>query len=310
MCERKEQNEIVRAGTLGVNIRLGRLEDTIIVIKEYKNTNATYKKIAKKLIENEKDKLHYLKTRTTAVVRILNDIGDKRLQLMLEYLNKGTLLDFINRIVIEERKQPELRDPRELRNFPWEDFTRGIFYRLMLLVETIHNYKVVHLDLKPENIMFNNGFELRLIDFGHSAYVDYSVKIPSTDVGTTQYQAPEIARYLSTKRPFVGKPADVFSLGVILFVFHFRMLPFPIANDADSRYGLIIKEDYEKFWEVIEEITPISASDDLKQLITAMLLNLPEERISLSEVVNHPWIRRMTREDYDRTAEEIVRLLR
>jgi len=301
-----EQNEIVRAGTLGVTIRLNRLGDTTIVIKEYRNTNSTFKKIAKKLIDNEKDKLQYLKKKgTTAVVTILNEPEDKSPYLMLEYLTKGTLLDFINRAL-----NRELRHPRELGDLPPENFTRGVFYRLAALIDAIHNYNVVHLDLKPENIMFNNEFGLKLIDFGHSACVDSNVKIPSTDVGTTQYQAPEIRKYLPTKTPFVGKPADIFSLGVTLFVLHFKIFPFAIANETDSRYALIMKEDYEKFWEVTERFTPISASNDLKLLIMSMLLNLPEERISLSEIKNHLWMRNMPEEEYHRTTEEIARLLR
>jgi serine/threonine protein kinase len=313
--EYKICKKITQVGELEVEVLIIYFGETKAILKRYpplatdriKEPTERSKiiKATEILIRNEKSILHYLCQKTKVVVRTLSHPDDNKPYLLLEYLSKGTLLEFIMKLI----------DPSKgyTQQVP-EDLSRGIFVKLLDAVNHIHLCNVIHLDLKPENIMFSDKSELKLIDFGHSIYAkakeeNYGIRVPPANIGTKQYRAPEIEKSLWEKTPFLGKPADVFSLGVILFVFHFKIFPFANANAADPRYGLIIKEEYEKFWEDIERVTPIHASEDLKTLIVGMLLNRPEERLTIGEIMNHSWVREMTLDRYTQITREIERLL-
>ncbi len=87
---------------------------------------------------------------------------------------------------------------------------------------------MAHLDLKPDNFVINDDFGLSLIDFCHSDRLNQLIKI---ETGTRAYQAPEI-RWVKegSHRSFVqfnysAEKADIFSLGVCLFIIMFSHLP-------------------------------------------------------------------------------------
>jgi serine/threonine protein kinase len=113
----------------------------------------------------------------------------------------------------------------------------------------LHEYRVVHLDLKPANILLQKKMMIKVIDFGESYHPDLKHK---HNPGFTQpYSAPEIyncpAHYSS--------PSDVFSLGVILYEILLSRFPFYLHSDRSKelcyRRGTVFQrwlaapEDYE-----------------------------------------------------------------
>jgi len=303
-------------GTLGARVALTSDKGKKRVIKYYpkegiKSTDD--RKIIKSLIENEVKTLKYLKEELKEPNKVIVDEFDHssadNYYIVLEYLPNGTLLDFINYL--------------HKHNKMTEELAKAIFKNLLDLVNEIHKCNVSHLDLKPENIMFDEKGEMRLIDFGHSRRSGSGVKIIHPGIGTHGVAAPEIPRknpirdpvkplVKDTKRPYIPKPADVFSLGVTLFTLYFFRFPFEICNETNEEYGLIIKEKYEEFWtHWHKKLGPkyLSASKELKLLIIFMILNLPEARLALSEVMNSPWIKSTTQNGYEELNVEIRNLV-
>lgn len=293
---------LVNSGVLGVRIFLANDGPKNVIIKYYKpGKSKRENRTIKHLLENEKRALHYLKQMgTTAAVDILSAQEEVKSHIVLEYLSRGTLYDFIVRLT-------QSAIPHS------EDLTRTVFRMLLSNVYAIHEYDVVHLDLKPENIMFDGYNRMKLIDFGHYHSTKEDVKIPHANVGTKQYQAPEILYNAATKESFVGKPADIYSLGIILFVLHFRNVPFSKADNTDEGYKLIIEEDYDVFKDRIRKITGAigiaPVSDSLIELIIGMLAYTPETRLTLGEISGHPWMTDVTPEQNEVAENQLQHLL-
>ena len=106
-----------------------------------------------------------------------------------------------------------------------EQFSRYYFKQLLSSIDYLHNDSgIVHRDLKPENILLNSRYDLKVADFGLSTNKEgkYGLGIHHSQVGTRQYQAPEILQ----KQYYRGECADVFSMGVILFIMVTGTLPY------------------------------------------------------------------------------------
>ena len=101
---------------------------------------------------------------------------------------------------------------------------RALFKQVCIAVYATKQAGYAHLDIKLENILIGDDFNLRLCDFGFSR----KIGIPLTGLrGSEQYMAPEIL----DESTYFYEPAnaDIFSLGVVLFTLYFGRPPFNIA---------------------------------------------------------------------------------
>jgi serine/threonine protein kinase len=124
----------------------------------------------------------------------------------------------------------DLFDYIELNDRIEESEIRRMFKQIAQGVCHLHDNKIVHRDIKDENVILDqaNG-GLRLIDFGSAAYLKPGRKY-ETFVGTLDYAAPEILR----GHTYEGKPQDVWALGILLFTLVYRENPF---YDIDEIMG-------------------------------------------------------------------------
>lgn len=83
----------------------------------------------------------------------------------------------------------------------------------------LHDHDLAHLDLKPDNIMFDSAGNIQLIDFGMSRMIP-SLQKAGVLVGTPNFVAPEVID------GFYDKKADIWSVGVIFFLLRFGYPPF------------------------------------------------------------------------------------
>ena len=154
-------------------------------------------------------------------------------------------------------------------------------------VKYLHKYGIVHRDLKPENIMItkqNNIDIIKIMDFGLSKIVSSQEKMIE-GYGTLSYVSPEVLLRI----PY-NKEVDIWSLGIILFYMLCGHLPFKGSNQsivADK----IVNDDLE-----FDEYEWKKMSKDVKKLISACLIKEPEERITIEEFLNHPWIKKNFKE--------------
>ncbi|KAJ8983957.1 hypothetical protein NQ317_008659 [Molorchus minor] len=164
-----------------------------------------------------------------------------------------------------------------------EATTKFLFYQMVLAVQYLHADGVTHRDLKPGNVllMTNNSQSLiKVTDFGLSKVAeDYDMM--RTVCGTWHYIAPEV---LNPTIAEYDKQVDVWSLGVILFYMLSNELPFQSAEKA-MLGKMIVRGLYNMSSPAWYEV-----STDAKDLVKKMLVLNPRNRITVPEILNHPWI--------------------
>lgn len=189
---------------------------------------------------------------------------------VFEYLPNGELLEYID-------------INKEGFN---EKICKNIFRCLIEAVELCHISGVVHGDIKLQNIMLSENFEIKLIDFGFSRLLNNGELFFQWS-GTIGYSAPET--FQSEAHGYNGIKNDIFGLGVVLFMIIFGYSPFSKPAFTDNNYKLIIKKEYDAFWKQVNK-TNINISDNLKDLIHKMICFDESSRISIEEIKAHPWL--------------------
>lgn len=180
-----------------------------------------------------------------------------------------------------------------------DTFNRYFFKQILEGLQEIHQSGLAHRDIKPENILLNTNFEPVIADFGFAETLEDlpNRKNARTLVGTTNYMGPEKFMFIKCSEDI----SDVFSLGVVLFVIAFGHPPFTCAQPSNSMYKLLINES-EIYWSIIRKNNPcLHISEEFKDLIKRILCKNPQQRLTISEIINHPWINGPTA-----TSEEVL----
>lgn len=102
---------------------------------------------------------------------------------------------------------------------------RSYFKQLLKGVKYLHSFGVAHLDLKPDNLLLSENFQLKIGDFD-GAFMNGDKKITSR--GSRNYRDVELAQGVC-KNPYA---ADIYSLGIILFIFVTGKLPYKEQDDG------------------------------------------------------------------------------
>ena len=190
-----------------------------------------------------------------------------------------------------------------------EDIAKKIFYEILLGLETCHENGISHGDIKLQNILFNSNFRIKLIDLGFAKKIKEG--LISEITGSKYYNAPEM--FSCATKGYDGVLADIFSLGVVLFVLVMGFYPFDKPNMFDSRYKLISKKDFDNFWKKCEQKKILAekglsgVSEEFKDLFEKMVCPKPKERISLCQIKKHSWLQEIVKfyEDYSEIKEKI-----
>ena len=177
--------------------------------------------------------------------------------MVMEFVPGGELFDFIV-------SNGRLSEPR----------ARSMFQQLVSGVEYCHQHMVVHRDLKPENLLLDGEQQLRIADFGLSNVMKDG-DFFKTSCGSPNYAAPEVI----SGRLYAGPEVDVWSCGVILYALLCGSLPFDDEN---------IPNLFKKIKGGIFTL-PGHMSDEIKDLISRMLVVDPLQRITLPEIRRHRW---------------------
>lgn len=164
----------------------------------------------------------------------------------------------------------------------YEREAQRLFLQIVQALQYVHvGLKVSHGDIKPDNIMFDNirTRNIRLIDFGLAADISNS-RIVFKHRGTPAYAAPEVVKYIGDGG-YDAVKADVWSLGVVLFVMITGYLPF-----EDNSFVSLAEKIMNDPLEIPDEV-----SEAARDLLTLMLQKDPSKRLSLEQVSTHPWLR-------------------
>ncbi|XP_072896702.1 PAS domain-containing serine/threonine-protein kinase [Hemitrygon akajei] len=174
-------------------------------------------------------------------------------QLVME--KHGTGLDLFEFI----EQQPDLDEP--LSSF--------IFRQIVAAVDYLHSKCILHRDIKDENVIIDENFTIKLIDFGSAVNLEPG-KVFRTFYGTIEYCSPEVLM----GNPYSGSELEMWSLGVTLYTLVFAENPF---SDVEETVAAVLRP-------------PFQASNDFMNLVSAMLQPDPCLRLTLEELMKNPWV--------------------
>lgn len=164
---------------------------------------------------------------------------------------------------------------------------RTYFHQLVSAMEYMHTNGVAHQDLKLDNLLLDEDFQLKICDF------DVAWKegdVISNNVGTLNYRAPEICNKVCSD----AKKTDIYSAGILLFLFkcggvlpHLEDQLFDGANLRD-----LLHNNTDAFWQKhchIQKKRTAFFDNDFKQLFTAMVHPDPEKRCTIEQIKESKW---------------------
>lgn len=149
-------------------------------------------------------------------------------------------------------------------------------------VDFIHKQRILHLDMKPENILCltKTGNRIKIIDFGLARKFDPDKKLQVL-FGTPEFVAPEVVNFDE-----IGYGTDMWSVGVICYVLLSGLSPFMGHTDVETMANVTVaKYDFDD--EAFDEI-----SDNAKDFIQKLLIKDMNQRLSAQECLNHEWLKR------------------
>ncbi|KAG0303766.1 hypothetical protein BGZ98_006313 [Dissophora globulifera] len=152
-----------------------------------------------------------------------------------------------------------------------ESQARLIFKQIVDCVHYLNARGICHRDIKDENIVIDNDFVVKLIDFGSAVIIPPQGKVFDRFYGTINYASPEILK----GEKYRAESAEVWSLGILLYTILYGEVPF---NDPMQ----VISGAY---------IPPrVQSSSECLHLLNWMLAKTPERRATIQDVAKHPWI--------------------
>ena len=251
------------------------------------------KEFAIKILKDNPSSNHYFENEISVLKRInVNQITNLILYGNAKFIWDNEKISDNNFMILDLAKKGELLNyiiyPK--KGFS-ESQTRFLFNEILKGIKIIHQNNISHLDLKTENIMIDENYNLKISDFGFS-FENSDQHLINVFQGSEKYKSPEII----LKKNFDGFKADIFSLGIILFVLLTGNFPFKSARKFDICYMNIIRNKNENFWDLLkkkifdnkEENLP---SQDFRDLFIKMIQFEPNNRISIHDIFNHPWMK-------------------
>ncbi|XP_045331056.1 serine/threonine-protein kinase Nek5 isoform X3 [Leopardus geoffroyi] len=158
-----------------------------------------------------------------------------------------------------------------------EDQILSWFVQISLGLKYIHDRKILHRDIKAQNIFLSkNGMVAKLGDFGIARVLNNSMELARTCIGTPYYLSPEICQ----NKPYNNK-TDIWSLGCVLYELCTLKHPF----EGNNLHQLVLKICQAHF-------APISPrfSHDLQALVSQLFEVSPRDRPSINSILKRPFL--------------------
>ncbi|GFS95234.1 hypothetical protein NPIL_197395 [Nephila pilipes] len=183
---------------------------------------------------------------------------EKTLYLVMEYASGGEVFDYL--VAHGRMKEKE---------------ARAKFRQIVSAVQYCHQKRIIHRDLKAENLLLDGEMNIKIADFGFSNEFVPGQKL-DTFCGSPPYAAPELFQ----GKKYDGPEVDVWSLGVILYTLVSGSLPFDGANLKELRER-VLRGKYR---------IPFYMSTDCENLLKKFLVLNPSKRASLEAIMKDKWM--------------------
>ncbi|KAM7013072.1 serine/threonine-protein kinase Nek1 isoform 3-T3 [Tautogolabrus adspersus] len=150
------------------------------------------------------------------------------------------------------------------------------FVQICLALKHVHDRKILHRDIKSQNIFLTKDGTVQLGDFGIARVLNSTVELARTCIGTPYYLSPEICE----NKPYNNK-SDIWALGCVLY----EMCTLKHAFEAGNMKNLVLKI-------IRGSYPPVSVhySQELRSLLAQLFKRNPRERPSVSSILEKPFL--------------------
>ncbi|XP_038127583.1 serine/threonine-protein kinase Nek1 isoform X3 [Cyprinodon tularosa] len=150
------------------------------------------------------------------------------------------------------------------------------FVQICLALKHVHDRKILHRDIKSQNIFLTKEGTVQLGDFGIARVLNSTVDLARTCIGTPYYLSPEICE----NKPYNNK-SDIWALGCVLY----EMCTLKHAFEAGNMKNLVLKI-------IRGSYPPVSVhySQELRSLLAQLFKRNPRERPSISSILDKPFL--------------------
>lgn len=290
-----EVNALEQRGYI-IGKKIGQGSYATVHLADYVDLKAGQKKmsLACKIFDKEKAPRDFLEKFFPRELEILTQIENPniiqvhsilqrgpRVFIFMRYADNGDMLDFIKKNGMVPEHQAKV----------W-------FKQMSSGVQYLHSRNIAHRDLKCENILLSRRYNVKIADFGFARYcVDKEGRriLSQTYCGSAAYAAPEVVN----GTPYNPKLADVWSLGIILYIMLNASMPFD-----DSNLRKLLKDQTNRIWSFRSRVRD-TVSSSVRSLVRRILEPDITQRYSLDRILTHDWLRSRA----DRSASLLGRLV-
>jgi len=208
---------------------------------------------------------------------VFDDEENDRLYIVVEYMAKGVVMNS-NRL--------EGETPLGLER------ARRVFLDAMSALEYLHSNRIVHRDIKPDNLLAKADGSVKISDFGTAKLYDFDdsddeaasmLRSHKTACGTPAFTAPELCMSdAAPDGPTESYPADIWSLGISLFYMVYGRVPF-MASNVFRMYAAVCERE-------LAFPPDVAVPDSFKDIVRVLLQKDPYQRATFSQLWRHPWI--------------------
>ncbi|KAL7747631.1 Suppressor of Sensor Kinase (SLN1), partial [Sorochytrium milnesiophthora] len=220
---RWQHGKYIGGGTYGsvylaINLDTGEL----LAVKEIRIQDTSNFAILKNMVKEEMKIMEQL-SHPNIVQYYGIEVHRDKVYLFMEYVSNGALTGLLENGGIEN-----------------EDVIRHYAHQIMLGLEYLHARKIVHRDIKPDNILVDQNGIIKLVDFGASKILSNQKTMVQQQaggaslIGTPNYMAPEVI--LGSKDPSVVGCQDIWSLGCVLYELYTGKAPW---SHLDNQWAII-----------------------------------------------------------------------
>eukprot|EP00760_Papus_ankaliazontas_P004819 PhM_4_TR12180/c0_g1_i1/m.12855/K06228/FU; fused len=203
-------------------------------------------------------------------IDILTRLNHENIIMLLEAFE--TDVEFV---VVMEHAHGELFEILEDdKNLP-EEVVQRIAKQLVRALHYLHSNRIIHRDMKPQNILVGRNGCVKLCDFGFARAMSCNTIVLTSIKGTPLYMSPELVQ----EQPY-NHTADLWSLGCILYELYCGQPPF-YTNNIYSLINFIIKNPVRY---------PDHMSQNFKSFLSGLLTKAPSGRLDWPHLLNHPFV--------------------
>ena len=178
--------------------------------------------------------------------------------------------------VVTEYAQGELfdilQDDKRLPEVTVQKIAKGLTKALYYL----HSKRIIHRDMKPQNVLIGPNSRVKLCDFGFARAMSSNTIVLTSIKGTPLYMSPELVQ----EQPY-DATSDLWSLGVILYELYCGQPPF-YTNSIYTLINQIVKEPVKY---------PADISKEFKSFLQGLLQKNPKKRLAWPQLLDHPFVR-------------------